>query len=245
MLLNILQKINSPLSRVDFARILFALIQRNCDNIIERINIEPYNQLKPILNEHYTLTFIKSLKSSNYSINEVTSILVHLYQYSHVSGINRISSIQLQPYVTLNINENGKYIFNYNTYKIHEGVSNLLTINDFKFISEPIEYIERPCIVDVNTHQMHIDEMEILYSPEKCDQYLAFQLMLSSNNNSPATNTNTQTNRIDINMPSTSRQKRVNELNKTSRSIFTKAYRIGYYYHGLNVNKGSYTFDMI
>ncbi|WBR61495.1 hypothetical protein [Drosophila suzukii associated hytrosavirus 1] len=244
MLVDVLQKISSPLTRESFGKILYALIQADCGRQPERIEAVPYNMLKPILNEHYTLTFIRSLRQQQYSAAEIASVLSHLYQYSYVAGLNSIASIQLQPHVLLNVDSVGRYIFNYETYSLEEYIPNVRHINDFKFISEPIQFIEKPCVFDLPRTNEHTEEMENLYSYDKCDQYLAFQLMLSSNSdddNRPSTSRETTGRGFEG--LSTARQSKVAELSKTSRAIFSKPYWAGYYYYGINQGSGFYVFD--
>lgn len=233
MLINILQKINDPLSKSELSQILYSLIQPHCGYTKKHVvtTISPYDELKPILNEHYTLYFIQTLKEDNYNPTNISSILIHLYQYSFVANRNFVSDLQLQPYVKLNVKENGKFIYTYETYRVHDKLANILFVNDFSFITEPIEYIEKPCYVNVESMRSNIDEMEILYSPEKCDQYLAFQMMLCENNRL------NDEQQQKANIPSTSAEAEKQKNNKTtisSRSIFTKHYWVGYYYYGLN-----------
>lgn len=181
MLFNILQKINGFLSKKELSKILYSLIQPNCGRVIERTKISPYNELKPMLDEHYTLTFIKSLEEKDYNSNEITGILIHLYQYSHLANINSLASIQLQPAVFLHAEKNGKFILIYETFYVNSRNLNIININDFKFISEPIEFVEKPCEIDVKLQRIDYDKLDVLYCPEKCDQYLAFCLMLTEN----------------------------------------------------------------
>lgn len=247
MLVDILQRISVPLSRDEFAKILFSLIQSGCGRLTERTEIQPYNQLKPILDENYTLTFIKSLKKSNYSPREIASVLAHLYQYSYVSHINHITCITLQPHVIMSVDANGKYLLSYETFHLNEKkpTHNLTFVNNFRFIQEPIQFIEKPCIVDIPQDNLYIQEMEILYSPDRCDQFLAFQLMLADAQKSSSSTLTGGTER-NLSMPSTSRQARLAEISKTSRAIFSKAYWCGYYYYGIpGAGLSNYTFTNV
>lgn len=258
MLVDVLQKITHNLTRADFAKVLYALIQSECSRVPERIEFVPYNQLKPILNEHYTLAFIRSLKAEQYTPRDITSVLSHLYQYSYVAGLNSVASVQLQPHVIQNVDAEGRYIYNYETFEIVERLPNFVKLNDFKFISEPVEFIEKPCIVDVESlSDSYLEEMEKLYSYDKCDQYLAFHIMLRENSDdgsapatlseeastSAAATTGLAGRFSSPDSLASTRQARLTELNKTSRSIFSKAYWTGYYYYGINQGAGYYVFD--
>lgn len=240
MLIDILREINEPLTRENFAKILYNLIQPDCAKITEYITQTPYNRLKPILNEQYTLTFIGSLKKAQYDPEYISSILAHLYQYSYVSSIEKYASLQLQPQVNLSVNNDGKYILYYKTFHIENNITSVIYINDFKFITEPIEFVEQPCNVPVPIPWSQTTDLEILYSHEKCDQYLSFQLMLQeADAGQPNKNSTTTTSRL----PSAQRQARLAEINKTSKEIFTRAYWIGYYYYNTNIGEGFYLFD--
>lgn len=260
MLADILHKISEPLSREMFADILFRLINSDCSNTYEKLETIPYNRLKPILNEQYTLKIIQSLEKTNYNTEEISGLLVHLYRYSYVSNIRNVACITLQPHVFLAIDKDGRYFFNYETFNIIKPKNNITFLNNFGYISEPIEFIERPCVVDIKFRDSHIKELELLYDTDKCDQYLAFHMMLSNSSSSstktadntstpdddkPSTSAEASSSRI-FSLPSATRNARVTELSKTSRDIFSKAYWMGYYYYGLGDNiSGSYnyTFD--
>lgn len=257
MLVDILHKISQSLSRENFARILFHLIHPDCSSQYNKLEDVPYNRLKPILNEQYTLKFINNLNKANYTPEEISGVLIHLYHYSHVSNIKNIACITLQPHVFLGVDKNGKYFYNYETFHLNTTKQNITYLNNIGYVSEPIEFVERPCIVDVKTHDSHIKELELLYDMDKCDQYLAFHMMLGNNNNtqtfgnsgeSSATNAasadnqpSTSTGVRTFGLPSTTRDIRAAELNKTSRSIFSRPYWMGYYYYGLeNIAGNSY-----
>lgn len=233
MLIDVLQKINRPLSKNDLAEILFTLIYSKSQDRL-RTKIEPYNQLKPLLNEQYTLVFIKSFAKNQdiFGINEICGILVHLYRYSHVSNYSDIACLQLQPHVTVNIDKDGKYYIIYETFDTVKKKERQTYMNDFKYITDPIEYFEKPCIVDIRNNEFDFYDIEKLYSYEKCDQYMAFQIMLAENSSS---DNNIQEKQSPANLAKVSSQ--------LSKNILTKPYLMGYYYYKVGLSKGEYLFD--
>lgn len=247
MLVDILQQVTEPLSRADLAEILFNLIQPDCSRVHSKIEKIPYNQLKPILNEQYTRKFIYSLTEEEYQPSNITSLLIHLYQYSIVTRNERWTSVTLQPQVTINIDTDGKYIINYKTFQFFDIPSPVTYINDFAFISEPIEFINMPCYVDIPNDHVFIRDMEILYSPEKCDQYLAFMMMIGANvrDCGDAASSNNEQNRASTSSLSTRRSTQLAKTNKTATDVFSRAYWCGYYYYNTPslAKKGYYTFD--
>lgn len=257
MLVDVLQKITTSLSREEFASILFRLIQPDCGRVTTRIEQAPYNELKPFLNEHYTMTVIRNLNAQKYEATNISSILSHLYQYSIVTMNSTVASLQLQPYVTLNMDKSGKYIYTYKTYNQYDHLASIIHMNDFKYITEPIEFIEKPCTVDYNACTLHIDEMELLYSHEKCDQYLAFQMMIQNNSTESSEATKKPqagptlsaagTSRRTFNIQQSSRLSAAgsSSFNKTVRSVLSLPFVLGYYYYGLTASdkKGRYKFD--
>lgn len=243
MLIDILQKITNPLSKKELAEILYSLIYSRCSDR-PRTSREPYNQLKPVLNEQFTLVFIKSLdrNKEQFQPNEISGILVYIYRYSHVSNYSDIACLQPQPHVAINITNDGKYCITYETFDIvGKYKKDVSYMNDFKFISQPIEYIEKPCIVDINRYDYDMDEAENLYSYEKCDQLMAFKIMLAEN--AISSTTTSQSSPSNQQRPATSSAMRNRDLSRTSKNILSKSYLLGYTYYGINLPGGNYLFD--
>lgn len=246
MLVDILQKIDTPLSKADFAKVLYQLIQPSCGGgaavVNERASLKPYDLLQPILNEQYTLVFIKSLerKADQFTAKEISSILAHLYRYSYVSSISSIASLQLQPYVALNFASDGKHMITYETFDVVERRQKDRYLNDFKFIMSPIEFIEKPCVVKIPQPNYNMYDLESLYSYDKCDQYMAFQAMLDENTKALASSSGASSS---SSRPSTSSAARLRDINRASRFILSRIYLKGFYYYGTNLTGGYYVFD--
>lgn len=229
MLVDIIKKINTNLTREQLIEILYRLIHFDCGKRLPPTDMKPYNELRPMLNEHYTTTFINNIKDAQYNPSQITSILVHLYRYSIVSNTSNIASLTLQPYVTLNMKADGEYIISYETFNDFDHNAKILHMNDLKYIKEPIEFIEKPCIVDIDSNTDIIDDMEHLYSPEKCDQYIATQMMLREVMSSACSTISQKRNTVPNNMS-----------NKYPRDMRSLPYYIGYYYYNLKTNNSHY-----
>lgn len=273
MLINVFKKINKPLLGSDFINIIHYLIQSDYGYLnSKKIEEKPYDELKPMLNEKYSLRFIGSIEiNRSYGPQEIISILAHLYQYSHVSSLEDVAALQPQPYVITSLDKDGKYILKYETFHVYVKTWNNIHIDDPKFISEPIEFIEKPCFINVDLNKPNNSEIAALLSCEKCDQYLAFHAMIRENQPpSTATTAADKTNRggtqeqnratsflpnfdKTIKIPSsitetttTTTQQSISATNKTAQSIISKLYWVGYYYYGTGQsNPGRYNFHGI
>lgn len=182
MLIDILQKITDSLTRNELATILYNLIQPNCGHQRSKNTTPPYNELRQILDEQYTMTHIVNLKNASYTADEIIGLLGHLYQYSIISKLNMTNNLQVQPHVILGHGNDGNYIYIYDTFNVFDHLANIIYMNDFKYIMEPVQFVERPRFIDIVSNVLHINEMEKLFAHDKCDQYLAFQIMLQENN---------------------------------------------------------------
>lgn len=220
------------MSHTELSNILYRLIYFECGGNAPVVDLKPYNELRPILNENYTLTLIKNLETRTYEPSEIASILVHVYQYSIVSNNVHVASMQTQPYVTLNMATNGQYIFSYETFNDYDNAARIRHMNDIKYITNPIDYLEKPCFIDTEENDLFIDDLEKLYSPEKCDQYLANLMMLKD----IATSTTDAVNN------SRSVSNTLGAISKKSRDIRTLPYILGYYYYGLGMKDNNYVF---
>lgn len=245
MLVDILQKINKSLPLENFASILYQLINSSCGRISRRIEISPYDQLKPTLDEQYTLKFISSLKKELYFPKEIAGVLIHLYQYSYTSNIESLASVTLQPYVVMNVDKNHNFILNYKRSFIYDYPRNMSIINNFSNISEPIEFLEERCYINIPDDKFYEQEMEIIYSHENCDQYLAFYNMLKEASRS--SNGSLSSDNKPMENASYKRQAKISDGNKKSREIFSPQYWCGFYYYGINSTQypGNYVFDRV
>lgn len=230
MLVNILKKITTQLSYNDFIHILYKLIQFECGRQLPLIDLYPYNELKPILNEHYTTTVINNLANKIYSHNEIANILGNLYEYSIVSNILNVVNLNSQPHVKLNINQNGEYIYSYKTFNDFDYKAKIRHMNSLQYIKDPMSFIEEKCTIDVTSNSEFLNDMERLYSPEKCDQYLATKTLWNQLTSTPS-------NSNPVLRPQTA------NLNKKSRDFWNLSFVIGYYFYGLNSSQSHYTFD--
>lgn len=245
MLVDIIQKIDKSLTSVEFSRILYSLIQSCSGYSTTKIDKHPYNELKPILDEDYTLYFIDSLKDNLYDSEKIIAVLIHLYQYSYMCSIHNNSSIQLQPYVQVKQDKEGRYFLLYETYHVLAKNGNIVNIKDFKYIKDPIEFVERPCIVDSKRYELNLDPLHLLFSHDKCDQYIAFNMMLKGNAGYCSASSTIQLPYLNKPDEFTRSRRTIQQVNKMSKDILSKPYFNGYYYYdNLNTNyKGFYLFE--
>lgn len=254
MLIDILHKINKPLAKTELAQVLFSLIQPGCDiDKINSTNVYPYTLLQPVLNDNYTCFFIRNLHKDKYTPLEISSLLVHLFRYSLVCNVNSLAAVTLQPRVMMKVGPNGNFVLNYQTFNMYRNSSEILTqINDFSFIEDPIKFIETPCIYQVPKCDTQIDQMDALFSPEKCDQYMAYTLMMAQF--APQQNDNQlqqqqQGEGIDMGQARRNRNQQQRQQPQKDRNklpagqLISLAYLVGYYCYDIpSVQKGRYVF---
>lgn len=240
MLADIISQITEPLDRKTLAEILYSLIQIEYMRPIVKTRTTPYNQLRALLNENYTMVHIRNLTDKTYTVPEIIGILIHLYNYSHIAAQISISCLRLQPHVLLNINDQHQYFFNYKTYEIYQNRNpKFLVMNDLKYIQEPVEFVEKPCTVnDVDSlHKNFIKDMEMLHSTDKCDQYMAFHIMIDTNRRKSPEVPPEPTNK-----GVKSRQSQQEETHPL-KTLITKEYWSGYYMYNTPNSLYNYVFQ--
>lgn len=227
---DVLRRIKAPLNQDTFASILYNLIKNEGCHKSARIDIEPYNDLRPDLNLHFTMSIIRNMEEPIYPENVICSMLVFLYQYSIVSDIESIACLRLQPHVTLAVAKDGRYVVVYDTFNMNMvNAINSPFMNDFKYIMQPIEFVEKPCHVDTTSNVIQLEEMEKLYTYEKCDQYVCYRLMLCDDNEG------------GCNTSEYKRNPRVQATDKSlSRNYLSKPFLAGYYCYDVPGGVGTY-----
>lgn len=224
MLVETLQKINKPLSREEFAKILYSLIQPDCGKVQPQLDVEPYSRLRPILNEQFTMTIIRNLSESQYAPAEISGILAHIYKYSIVSNNDVMASYQLQPHVSTFIDNDGKYVLYYETFN-EKKVEGMRYMNDWRYIYQPIEFIEKPCVLPIDERGIETDN---IFTFEQCDQNAAFRKMAEESYNQPkpsSSSSSSSSKRLPVGAV---------PISKTtpSRHFLSRFYLLGYYYLG-------------
>lgn len=242
----VLRNISVDIDVGDFSQILYNLIVPDDTRaIIPNTTIAPYKNLRPILNENYTKVIIKNLqKEKRITPARQCAILKHLYDYSVISNSHAMKCVTLQPYVNVKKNKEGKYYYSYTTYN-RIGTDHLLFLNDFKYITHPIEFVEKPCFLDVEIDDIDLKDIERLGSFDRCDQYVAHQLLMleeysqsaASSSSSSLSNSTRRTRTITSDLGKSLPQ-------NASWHTISAPYLAGYFYFNQKTkNNESYTFN--
>lgn len=227
MLVDTLNQIVFPLTRSEFLSILANLIDYSCeDKTTNLITMKPYNELLQTLDQDYTMYAIRNLAKETYTPEEIQGFLGHLYRYTVFASRDFISSLTIQPQVLLKEKPNGEHYYTYEQHHLYKYIPEITLINDISYIRTQLEFVPAICECKEDNTEDFLHDMELLFSYDKCDQYLAFNTMIKSNEIASGSSSSST-------LKYSSGKRRIPSADRTSRDIFSKPYWLGYFFYGI------------